>query len=84
MPASRKTPVLGIHKFGGASLFDAAAVRHAATLIAAQKGGRLVVASLAARRHRPGRLVVGRGQMSCPVSSSCNLKSSMWKAGSGW
>lgn len=45
MPASRKTPVLGIHKFGGASLFDAAAVRHAATLIAAQKGGRLVVAS---------------------------------------
>jgi len=45
VPASRKTPVLGIHKFGGASLFDAAAVRHAATLIAAQKGGRLVVAS---------------------------------------
>ncbi len=45
MPASRKTPVLGIHKFGGASLFDAAAVRHAATLIAAQKGRRLVVAS---------------------------------------
>ncbi|MBK6306323.1 MAG: bifunctional aspartate kinase/homoserine dehydrogenase I [Gemmatimonadetes bacterium] len=45
MPVSRKTPVLGIHKFGGASLFDAAAVRHAATLIAAQKGGRLVVAS---------------------------------------
>jgi len=45
VPASRKTPVLGIHKFGGASLFDAAAVRHAATLIAAQKGRRLVVAS---------------------------------------
>lgn len=45
MPASAKPKVLGIHKFGGASLFDAAAVRHAATLIAAQKGGRLVVAS---------------------------------------
>lgn len=45
MPVSRKTPVLGIHKLGGASLFDATAVRHAATLIAAQKGGRLVITS---------------------------------------
>ncbi|MCC6929675.1 MAG: bifunctional aspartate kinase/homoserine dehydrogenase I [Gemmatimonadaceae bacterium] len=34
-----------MHKFGGASLVDAAAVRHAATLIAAQPGRRLIVAS---------------------------------------
>lgn len=43
--ARRAPKALGIHKFGGASLFDAAAVRHAATLIAAQPGGRLIVAS---------------------------------------
>lgn len=43
--ARRSPKALGIHKFGGASLFDAAAVRHAATLIAAQPGGRLIVAS---------------------------------------
>ena len=45
MSPSAKTSVLGIHKFGGASLADAAAVRHAASLVAAQKGARLVVAS---------------------------------------
>lgn len=41
----RKTRDLHIHKFGGASLADATAVRHAASLIAAEKGRRLVVAS---------------------------------------
>ena len=36
---------LHIHKFGGASLVDAAAVRHAASLVARERGPRLVVAS---------------------------------------
>lgn len=66
MPASAKPKVLGIHKFGGASLFDAAAVKHAATLIAAQKGGRLAVASAMAGvtdalLHGATRAAVGDG-----------------------
>ena len=43
-PVSRPA-LLHVHKFGGASLSDASAVRHAASIIAAQKGPRLVVAS---------------------------------------
>jgi len=45
VPAARRSAPLAIHKFGGASLADAAAVRHAASLIAARTGPRLVVAS---------------------------------------
>jgi len=45
VPAAKTRALLQIHKFGGASLADAAAVRHAAALIAAQKGRRLIVAS---------------------------------------
>src|SRR5690606_10085463 len=37
--------LLQVHKFGGASLADAASVRHAASIIAGHKGPRLVVAS---------------------------------------
>ena len=43
MPAKRLT--CQIHKFGGASLADEGAVRHAATLVAARRGRRVVVAS---------------------------------------
>ncbi|MEO6445630.1 MAG: bifunctional aspartate kinase/homoserine dehydrogenase I [Gemmatimonadaceae bacterium] len=45
MKGSPRSPSLQVHKFGGASLMDAAAVRHAATLMAGEKGPRLVVAS---------------------------------------
>ncbi len=45
MPPKSKPSSLQVHKFGGASLSDAAAVRHAASIIAGQRGPRLVVAS---------------------------------------
>lgn len=45
MPPASQSPPLQIHKFGGASLSDVAAVRHAAAIIAGLKGPRLVVAS---------------------------------------
>ena len=45
MPVAKKISLLQIHKFGGASLEDAAAIRHAAALIAEHRGPRLVVAS---------------------------------------
>ena len=45
MKRASKPPSLHIHKFGGASLVDAAAVRHAASLVARERGARLVVAS---------------------------------------
>jgi aspartokinase/homoserine dehydrogenase 1 len=41
----RGTPPVDIHKFGGASLADAAAVRHAVTLIQGWPGPRVVVVS---------------------------------------
>lgn len=45
VPATKSRPSVHVHKFGGASLVDAAAVSHAAALIATRKGRRLVVAS---------------------------------------
>ncbi len=45
MPAAKSRSLPQIHKFGGASLADGAAVAHAASLIASHKGPRVVVAS---------------------------------------
>ncbi len=44
-PMPRPAPVLEIHKFGGASVADAAAVRHAVAIIKAQPFPRAVVVS---------------------------------------
>lgn len=43
MPVTSIVP--HVHKFGGASLADAAAMRHAASIIAGMRGARIVVAS---------------------------------------
>src|SRR5690606_11298048 len=45
VPPAKTPSLLQVHKFGGASLADAASVRHAASIIAGHKGPRLVVAS---------------------------------------
>lgn len=45
VPAAKSRLILHVHKFGGASLADAAAVGHAAALMAERKGRRLIVAS---------------------------------------
>jgi aspartokinase/homoserine dehydrogenase 1 len=45
VPATKSRSLPQLHKFGGASLVDGAAVAHAASLVAAQKGPRVVIAS---------------------------------------
>ncbi|MDX2119605.1 MAG: bifunctional aspartate kinase/homoserine dehydrogenase I [Gemmatimonadota bacterium] len=42
---ARQTPPLEVHKFGGASLADAAAVRHAVSILQGRPGPRVVVVS---------------------------------------
>jgi len=42
---ARPSPSIEIHKFGGAGLADADAIRHAAQIVAARPAGAVVVAS---------------------------------------
>lgn len=55
-----RPPSLAVHKFGGAALADAAAMRHAATIVAHRTGERTVVVASAMRGVTDTLLVTAR------------------------